>query len=271
VVALAYAPVMLSLADRTIAALRATHDELAALTPGLSDEQLTGPSGASDWSVAQVLSHLGSGAEIALAGYRAALAGTTAPEQTFNESVWDRWNAMAPRDQANGFVEHDAELVAAYEALTSQQRETLQLKLGFLPHPLPLSSYAGMRLNETVLHGWDVRVALEPAAALSDEAADLLATHFAGGLSFLPGFIGKPDRLAGPTVVEIQGTSFGFLVGEGVSLTESVTDPSATFVGPLEAAIRLLTGRLAPEYTPAGVAVTGDVSLDDLRKVFPGY
>ncbi len=96
---------MSTLADRSIAALRTTHDELAAVVPTLPDEQLTGPSGASEWTVAQVLSHLGSGAEIALAGYRAALDGEPAPGQDFNESVWDRWNALSPEQQATGFLE----------------------------------------------------------------------------------------------------------------------------------------------------------------------
>src|SRR3982750_4859153 len=108
---------MTSLADRTIASLRATHDELAGLVRTLDDDQLTRPSGASEWTVAQVLSHLGSGAEISLAGFRAALDGAPAPEQDFNERVWDRWNAMSPREQADGFLEHDAVLVQTLEGL----------------------------------------------------------------------------------------------------------------------------------------------------------
>ena len=43
-------PAMTSLADRTIAALRANHDTLAALVPTLTEEQLTAPSGASEWT-----------------------------------------------------------------------------------------------------------------------------------------------------------------------------------------------------------------------------
>jgi hypothetical protein len=39
----------------------------------------------------------------------------------------------------------------------------------------------------------------------------------------------------------------------------------------LEAAIRLIGGRLAAAHTPAGTEVVGDVTLDDLRRVFPGY
>ena len=46
---------------------------------------------------------------------------------------------------------------------------------------------------------------------------------------------------------------------------------TATFTGPLEAAVRLLSGRLKPEFTADGVGVTGNVTLDELRKVFPGY
>ena len=32
-----------------------------------------------------------------------------------------------------------------------------------------------------------------------------------------------------------------------------------------------MSGRLRPEVTPTGVRVIGNVSLDDLRRVFPGY
>jgi hypothetical protein len=48
-------------------------------------------------------------------------------------------------------------------------------------------------------------------------------------------------------------------------------DPTATFTGPLEAAIRLVGGRLRPANTPERVKVTGAVTLDDLRRAFPGY
>jgi hypothetical protein len=94
---------MTTLADRTIAALRRTHDDLASLVPTFTEAQLTGPSGASEWSVAQVLSHLGSGAEIATAGYRSAIDETPPPEQDFNQGIWDRWNAMTPQQQAADF------------------------------------------------------------------------------------------------------------------------------------------------------------------------
>src|SRR6187401_333805 len=109
-------------ADATISALRSTHDELTAVVRDLSDEQLLAPSGASEWPVAQVLSHLGSGAEISRATLDAATGTGDVPGDGFNQSVWDRWNAMTPREQVDAFLTSDAALVEAYEALTPEQR-----------------------------------------------------------------------------------------------------------------------------------------------------
>ena len=47
--------------------------------------------------------------------------------------------------------------------------------------------------------------------------------------------------------------------------------PTANLVAEPEELVRLLSGRLRPEHTPADVAVTGNVTLEDLRRVFPGY
>jgi uncharacterized protein (TIGR03083 family) len=260
---------MTTLADRTIAALRATHDDLAAQVPGLSDTQLATRSGAVEWPVAQVLSHLGSGAEIGLATLSAVVSGSAIPGSDVNQGVWDRWNAMRPKDQAAEFLDHDARLVAAYEALPSEQRENLQADLGFAT--LSFAALVGLRLNEAVQHSWDVRVAFNPDAALPADAAQLLAEHLAGELAFLTGFIGKADALAEPAVVEIEGSRFGLVIGDRVGVTDAVANPTTTFVGPLEAALRLIAGRLTPSHTPAGVEVIGTLTLDDLREVFPGY
>ena len=262
---------MTSLADRTIASLRIVHDEAAALVPTLSDDQLLSPSGASDWTVAQVLSHVGSSAEIALAGYQAALEQSAAPEQDFNQAVWDRWNALSPAEQAAGFLKHDNAVVGMLEALTARERESLQIKLGFLPAPLPLTSVAGMRLNETALHGWDVRVAIDPAATLDAGSAEVIIEHFTGGLGFLLGFIGKTDKLSEPALVKLADSDVAIAIEDQVSLSTSSTGATANFSGDLESVIRLMGGRLTARYTPPGVEVTGNVTLDDLRRVFPGY
>ncbi|MET0423234.1 MAG: maleylpyruvate isomerase family mycothiol-dependent enzyme, partial [Actinoplanes sp.] len=238
---------------------------------GLSAEQLTGPSGASEWTVADVLSHLGSGAEIGLAGFRAALGEAEAPGPDFNPSVWDRWNALSPQAQADAWEPSDAAFVAALEAVPVERHDDIKVDLGFLPAPLPLASFAAMRLSEVVQHGWDVRAGLDPAAGLDGPAAELLAEHFSGGISFLLGFVGKLDGIDEPTVVEIAGTPYRIVLDDQIRLTTEELPATATFSGPLESAVRLLGGRLTPAFTPAGVAVTGNITLDQLRAAFPGF
>src|SRR4051812_32503735 len=103
---------MTSLADQMIATLRSGHNDLAAYAQGLDGTALAGPSGASEWDVAHVLSHLGSGAEIGLATLEGALDGTGPRAHEFNQGVWDRWNAMSATEQRDGFVAANEALVA---------------------------------------------------------------------------------------------------------------------------------------------------------------
>lgn len=262
---------MTTLAARTITALRAEHEALVPVRAAFAPDQLKGPSGASEWTVAQVFSHLGSGAEIALAAFRAEIGEADAPGPDFNQSVWDRWNALSPEAQATGWEESDAAFVGAFEALTPEQHETIEINPGFLPRPIPLATFAGMRLSEVAHHSWDIRVAADPAAGLTTGAADLLAEHLSGDLGFLLGFIAKPDVVGEPAVVEISGTPYRLVVGDDIRLTTDPSTVTAVFEGPLESAMRLLTGRLSPAHTPAGVKVTGNVTLDELRAAFPGF
>ncbi|MCW2855213.1 MAG: hypothetical protein JWR52_828 [Marmoricola sp.] len=262
---------MSTLASRTIDALRHEHDDLSAVATSLTTDQLDGPSGASEWSVAQVLSHLGSGSEINLATLQAALGEREAPEDSFNQSVWDRWNAMTPTDQRAGFVQHNGALVEAWEALTPDQQDSLEVTVSFLPAPLTAASYAGMRLNEVAHHGWDVRTALDAGTALLDSSTAVLAEHLAGDLGFLLGFIGKADRVTDEVVLAVGDTGYDIVIADSVSLQSASGTATATLSGPLEAGLRLISGRLGPAYTPSDLAVTGNVTLDELRAVFPGY
>ena len=259
-------------ADQTIAALRTGHDQLAELVRALSVTDLTRPSGASEWQLSQVLSHLGSGAEINLAGLEAALTGGVAPDGDFNKSVWARWDAMTPSEHADGFLRANQTLVERYEALDAGTRESLQINLGFLPEPVDVATAAGFRLTEFALHQWDVEVAFNPYAAVAAEAAPLLVDRVGG----LVGWVGKPDALAGrASTLAVRLTdpelAFGLRFGDTIEVVESLEQPDGVLTAPAEAWLRLATGRLAPANTPDTVTVTGPVSLDDLRRVFPGY
>lgn len=263
---------MTALADRIIVSLRSHHDRLVAVIAALDDEQLIAPSGASAWRICDVLSHLGSGSEIMRRPFAAAAAGLPVPEGD-NQAVWDRWNAMSPREQATAYVGHGAALVEILEHLGAEQRESITIDLGFLPEPATLEVAAGMRLNEVAQHAWDVHVGLDPAAGIDPEAAEILLALLVGPLGFLLGFTGKADVLSEPTVVDAG--DYALVVDDTVRLVtagaEPTVRPTARFTGAAEAFVRLVGGRLTPTVTPAGVEVTGNVTLDDLRRVFPGF
>ena len=256
----------MTLTDRTIAALRHTHDHLAEVVAGLSEEQLSAQSGAAEWAVADLLSHLGSGSEINTYTFQRAIGDDRATPS--NDEVWARWNALPPADQAAAFVVSSGRLVELLEELTPEQRMGTMVDLGFMPQPVPLATVLGMRINELALHGWDLDVAFDPGAQLTDEAAGLVAEHLATTMAFLLGFTARPQGLP---ATRLAVGAFTLVIDEEVRLAEGVTDPSASFDGPLEAAVRLLAGRLSPEHTPPGTTVTGNVTLDELRAAFPGY
>ncbi len=260
-------------ADQIIEILRAGHDELDAFVTKLRPEDLTKPSGASEWTVAAVLSHLGSGAEIFLATLEAAVSGTGAPANDFNQTVWDRWNAMSPNQQAAGFLVANEKLVQAYEGLDETQRQHLRVKFGFMPEPLDVASVLGMRLNEFSLHSWDVRVAFDSDATLAADAVGPLLDSINGTL----GWAGKADKLAGGARIAVRTTepdrAFGIVIAESAQVSDELpSDADAELTAPAEYVVRFVTGRNAAAYTPASVQFSSDkVTLDDLRTVFPGY
>jgi uncharacterized protein (TIGR03083 family) len=264
---------MTSRTDQTIKALRTGHDELAAAVAGFTADDLRHSSGASEWDISQVLSHLGSGAEIALAGLEGALNATGAPGGEFNQGVWARWNAMSPDERAKEFLRANETLVQRYESLDASTRENLRIDLGFLPAPVDVATSAGLRLSEFTHHTWDVKVAFDPAATLAPEATDLLIDQ----AGMLIGFLGKADKLDGRQVtIAVQTTSpqrsFGLDMRDSVALVEAPDQPDGVLTAPAEWWLRLVYGRHAPEHTPADVRIVGGtVIIDDLRGVFPGF
>ncbi len=224
---------MSELVDLTIAELAPTTTAWRRSSTDLSEVQLKAQSGAAEWSVADVLSHLGSGAEIQ--HHTVSRARHRGPaRRRSNQEIWDRWNALPPAEQAAGFVASDERLVSLFESLTPEQRSSVQVDLGFLPAPVSLQTPLAMRLNEQTLHGWDARVGIDPDAGLSDEAADLVLRHYADSMSFMLGFIGKADVLDQPVRLA---------VGDRVIAIEDSVGLS-TDGGPR----RRTTGRSSPSY-----------------------
>jgi uncharacterized protein (TIGR03083 family) len=257
---------MSQLVDRTITALRSEHDTLAGLVRTLTDDQLGTTSGAAEWTVAHVVSHLGSGAEIGRVPIARAAGQTVAAED--NQTIWARWDASTPRAQVEGFLEHNGRWLDTIEALTPEQRSSLTVDLGYLPEPVPLVTALGMRLNEVANHSWDVRVAVDPHARVDADSAAVLIDLLAGPVGFMLSFFAKPAEVAGPVSVAIPGA--GLVIDDAVTVVNHLESPSATFNGPAEAFVRLISGRLKPPHDN-GITVDGNITLDDLRSVFPGY
>ena len=255
--------------EAALSALSDSHDRLVAAAKPLTGDEVTGPSYCSEWSVAQVLSHLGSGAEIFGLLVEAGLHGREAPGQEQNQAIWANWDAKSPQDQARDGVAEDGELVEQLAAISPERR--LAWRLSFFGAERGLANVIGMRLAEHVLHTWDVEVIRNPEATVAGDAAGLV-------LDFqmqLAGMIGKPlDReLRVHVTTEHPERHFELSAGpDGVALAPAGPEPApgdATLRLPAEAFARLLSGRLDAEH-PAPVLAEG-VDLAELRQVFPGF
>ncbi len=258
-------------ARRWIEALRTSHDRLLGIVKGLSPAAVEGPSYCSEWSIAQVLSHLGSGAEIHLANLEAMLAKADMPSREAYQEIWDRWNAKSPADMAADALVSDERHVSRFEGLSNDQLDGLAMD--FMGRTLDATGIVGMRLGEHAAHTWDVEVTVDPSAIVPASSADLLL----GVLASRAGRLARGDKpKASPVAVAVATSApdrrFVLQIGDDVSLAEGDHASAAgrlTITG--EALFRLIYGRLDAAHTPAGTLAEGPVSLEDLRTLFPGF
>jgi uncharacterized protein (TIGR03083 family) len=249
-----------------IQALRHSHDVLSAAAEPLTDDQLRQRSYASEWSIAQVLSHLGSQAEIFGLFLDAGLTGQDPPGIEQFREIWAVWDSKEPQAQAADALRADEVVTARFESLTDDERA--RLRLNAFGRDLDVAGIAGMRLSEHALHTWDVAVTLDPAATVQPDAVALLIDTI-GPLAGR----GKPDGKARELCVATSDPKRHFLLetDEKVSLTPADHHDTSLpkLVLPAEALVRLVYGRLDPAHTPP-VEAAG-VDLDELRAVFPGF
>ena len=251
-----------------IQALRHSHDSLRALVEPLTDGQLEQRSYCTDWSIAQVLSHLGSQAEGFGLWLDAGLTGQDPPGRDAFPPIWDAWNARAPRAQVADSLQANEALIQRLESLDSDQQERFRLELFGMD--LDMAGLARMRLSEHAIHSWDVAVALDPASRVAPEAVDLIVDT----LGPLAARSGKPDGTKLRLHVSASGPQRDFTLesGETVSLVPSAAGEGTELPElqlPAEALVRLVYGRLDPAHTPP--VETRGVDLDELRRLFPGF
>jgi uncharacterized protein (TIGR03083 family) len=246
-----------------VRAVRASHDRLAGLVAGLDGDGLRAQSYDTEWSIADVLSHLGSGAEINALYVDAAANGGEPPSRDAFPGIWDVWNARSPEEQAARSVEANEALVTRIESLTPEQRAAFQVAL-FGP-PMDLAGFLSMRLSEHATHTWDVAVALDPAARIAPDAVDLLIDT----APRLAGFIGKKAPNPASIAVTVTDPERAFTLDTGAVsvLPAGAETTTASLTLPAEAFIRLIGGRLDDE---AELTASG-VTLAELKSVFTGF
>jgi uncharacterized protein (TIGR03083 family) len=248
-----------------IHALRSSVDRLAALVRPLDDTSLIAQSYPTEWTIADVVSHIASGAVISLRRLQATLDNADPPDD-FNQQVWDEWNAKSPRAKADDGLAADAELMAALEATTPEDRARFKSAMG--PFELDWDAFVGMRLNEHLLHEWDVAVALDATVPLAQDGAEIVIDN----LELIARFTSKPK--GDPKEIRVGTTdpdrSFVVTVEpERVEFTAVKPGDKPEISMPAESLIRLVYGRLDPEHTPPSV-VGERVLVDQLRSLFPG-
>jgi uncharacterized protein (TIGR03083 family) len=245
-----------------IAVLRASHERLRSVTAPLTPEEVRAPAYPSQWSVAQVFSHLGSGAQIMSLSLDAAP--EAAPREAY-QPIWDTWNAKDADAQVADALASDAALVARIESLAGDADARYQVWSG----EVDIAGLAASRLFEHALHTWDVAVAVEPGATLATDAVEIILP----GLGTLIGFVAKPNGFAGRIHVTTTDPAAEYRLTLGESSSWSTWDggaADATLRLPAEALVRLIYGRLDAGNTPVGVEAEG-IGLDDLRAFFPGF
>jgi uncharacterized protein (TIGR03083 family) len=256
-------------ARQIIGTLRNSHNRLVGLIEPLSEAELLQRSYDTDWTIAQVLSHLGSGVEIALPWIEAAITRTDPPGRETFPAIWDRWNSLPPTELVAEVVRWNARQVERFESLTDEELRTMHIVL-FGIIELDGAGLAQSRLTEHAIHTWDVAVALDPSAQVSADAVAIIV-----------------DSLG-----QIVQQSYKSEGGEPRSIHVITTDPAREFrltLGaepsiepwqggeadamlrlPAEALVRLAFGRLDADHSPE-LDEESAATLDSIRAGFKGF
>ena len=254
-------------------ALGRSHQELAAFAETIPPAAHTRRSYCTDWTVAQVYSHLGSGAEIEVARIRAALSRGPSPDPG---PIWQRWNALSPAEMISRFDSADAKYLQFIDELDLDALGDIQVAMDSMRVPLP--SAMVLRLTEHALHSWDIYVAFDPTIEVASYATDLLVDLYPREIIAMVATLqvaGRAGKAA--LLVDIESLSRTVLItfadSVSVETVHARDEPSSTGHIRLPTSgswARLLTGRLDDDHMPSNITSTGVPTLQELRALLQG-
>ncbi|MCU1449975.1 MAG: hypothetical protein JWP02_2145 [Acidimicrobiales bacterium] len=244
-----------------LAVLEVSVARLRDLMEPLGPEERRASAYPTEWTVADVLSHLGSGAVLSSLRLDVAFRGGEVDSQP----VWDEWNAKDPDSKVADALEADQALDERLAGLTEGERGRVSVEFG--PLKFDYDGFVRLRINEHVLHSWDVAVAFDPGATLLADGVPAVLE----AVPMIATFSGKATGSTSELRVRTTGPDRRFVVrlgADGVALEpdDAAAPPDVTL--PAEAFIRLVYGRLDPDHTPAFEGDEAD--LAELRRAFPG-
>ena len=242
--------------------VRAIHDRLARLVAGRVRYQLTAPERRR--GLGRRRRGLAPGQRLEIGRYPLAAAAGAARKPPGNQDVWDRWNAMAPADQSAGFVESQERWSRPMKALT-RAAESIEIDLGFTPNRRRSPPRRACGSTDAGPARRDVEVGIDPLRRSADDSAALAGRAPQPTMTFLLGFVGKPEGTAtgprGPRRLHDRDRSRK--VARSGQRRHHGDVPWS-----LEAAIRA-GGRLKPQHTP-GPGVDGTCTWTTCVRCSPG-
>jgi uncharacterized protein (TIGR03083 family) len=247
--------------------LKALHNSVAHLNEvieNLDPSKYESSAYPTEWTIADTMSHIGSGAVIMGQSFNNIVNGTE-PDPTFNQTTWDAWNAKDPAAQVADALVADAALLDQLQMLDEEGRDAFEFSMG--PFKFDFTGFVGMRLNEQALHTWDVEVTTDAKAVLSEQTAAVLLNN----IGIFVGFAAKPSGEVIDLHVQTTDPERPFILAfaeDSVKLEDNDHGGHVDLELPAESFVRLIAGRLDAKHTPRSVQSD---HLEMLRTAFPGF
>ncbi|MGE3536153.1 MAG: maleylpyruvate isomerase family mycothiol-dependent enzyme [Candidatus Tectimicrobiota bacterium] len=168
-----------------IAVIKSEAAQLGDFCAALAPDAWATPSACADWTVGDVFAHLTQGAHTWDASLRRALQGDAQPpagehslrpgergsEATAQRAITFR-QEMGPEGLLTAFTAGYAQF---HQALLTVQAGDWERPCYHRRGNMTISHYTILRLQELLIHGWDIRSAFDPTATLSPASVPLLA------------------------------------------------------------------------------------------------